>query len=89
MKVRRNVKAQRLNYGVDLLVGAPFAGGGGGGGFAPLAPPVLLAGEAAAAGELAVDGDVDVVGDAAAAGDAVVLAPGMAAPSTCTRSLTA
>src|SRR6266550_1320178 len=58
--------AQRLNYGVALLVFllVAFAGGG-------------------------VPGELVGAGDAVDAGDAVVVAPGIAAPSTCTRSRTA
>ena len=73
-----------------MLVGAPdFAGGGGGG---TTGEAVVFAGEATVAGELAVAGvagEAPVAGDVPAAGDAVVLEPGMAAPSTWTRSLTA
>jgi len=47
---------------------------------------VLAAGDAAFAGLAAAAGDVAVAGDVD--GDAL-LAPGMAAPSTCTRSRTA
>jgi hypothetical protein len=79
---------KRLNYGVDLLVGAaPFAGGGGGG--AAGEDFGLLAGDAAAAGELVVAGEALIAGEAAIAGEALLLAPGIAAPSTWTRSLTA
>ena len=84
--------------GAALLVGAPdFAGGGGGG--ATVEAVGLLTGEAAVAGEPAFAGEApvagealvagDVPGEAALAGDALELVPGMAAPSTWTRSFTA